>query len=503
MKAREIKAKGNQGSLFSNLSQYLTLGDQDSYNVTEKKQKDEIVMKCLESCNIDGVLVSTIKLNDKSFCDLVKEFIEYLRKSYEHMNTFIVLLEKLTDILVFNLKRLALVWSMFIQLIKDNLNEKHIFIAERSVICLLRLFTVDPEAFDEGIMSKYLFDSLLLLKNLSQELFNSLAESIVCGLKVILKNRMHGLMKNKDLWNLIYLILSMSCKHNKANKYSLECTMYIMEESDEIFQFEYEFGECVDLLLGFIAVAFNENSINSSQKQSSLDTGISSLNLLFKVHLKLCQSYKDDHGWSVFFLPVLCGLGQQVYHPSKEIRQTSITLLQRALLLKEFQEFHGKRLDIFDKILFPLLIDLTKPEVFSLNPSGISETKMRAYAMVCKIFLQFLSNCETEKDLEGTWKSLLDITELYIKSDLSFLKESISESITNVLLVMFNMNLLGLHESNSISQFTWQKLNSFMPSLQKEFEYRTTTKVNVPEATQEITSPVVSPSSGSNTITDV
>lgn len=51
--------------------------------------------------------------------------------------------------------------------------------------------------------------------------------------------------------------------------------------------------------------------------------------------LKLQLIKRNQIAWFEFWLPILSGLGQQCYHPCKEIRHASIGLLQKSLFTPE------------------------------------------------------------------------------------------------------------------------------------------------------------------------
>ena len=121
--------------------------------------------------------------------------------------------------------------------------------------------------------------------------------------------------------------------------------------------------------------------------------------------------------WFEFWLPVLSGLSQQCYHPSREVRQHSLTMLQRVLLSTELKgpdmtasatSCSESRLDCFENVLFPLLDELMKPEVVELDPLGIDETRVRASALLAKTFLRFYTRLSKSKELAQVWTRTLD-----------------------------------------------------------------------------------------------
>jgi hypothetical protein len=214
--------------------------------------------------------------------------------------------------------------------------------------------------------------------------------------------------------------------------------------------------------------------------QQYVDRALKSLEKLYKLHLKIPKliadsSVRQEKGvfiylyinmkissnikillsfsaWFELWLPILSGLGQQCYHPSREIRQHSLTLLQRALLSPQLETSLSSSgtpastpqrvaipdnvsaespksaalnlsssvfetgVNCFEDVLFPLLDELLKVEVFKLDTSGMDETRMRASALLCKIFLQYLPRLQQYKDLSSLWVKILDYMNTYIRA---------------------------------------------------------------------------------------
>jgi brefeldin A-resistance guanine nucleotide exchange factor 1 len=95
--------------------------------------------------------------------------------------------------------------------------------------------------------------------------------------------------------------------------------------------------------------------------------------------------------WEAAWLPLLAAYAQLCLNPSRELRQIAISSLQRTLLAPEI--LHSPDVDltqVFERIFFPMLEELLKPQVFRRDPEGMGETRLRASALLCKIFLQYL-----------------------------------------------------------------------------------------------------------------
>jgi hypothetical protein len=138
-----------------------------------------------------------------------------------------------------------------------------------------------------------------------------------------------------------------------------------------------------------------------------------SLDHLFNLHVKIPKlideaGIRSERAWFEFWLPILSGLGQQCYHPSREIRQHAITLLQRALRLPELESSTMDcSVGCFDNVLFPLLDELIKDEVARLDPAGTDETRMRACGLLCNLFLHHEVRLTSSRELGRLWARIL------------------------------------------------------------------------------------------------
>lgn len=107
--------------------------------------------------------------------------------------------------------------------------------------------------------------------------------------------------------------------------------------------------------------------------------------------------------WSAYWLPIFQTLTQQCTNPCREVRQLAFSSLQRSLLSPELTRSDPKEWTaIFGKVLFPLILRLLKPEVFSSDRDGMSEMRVQSASLLCKVFLQYLV-------LLSEWDGMLDL----------------------------------------------------------------------------------------------
>ncbi|KAJ3113573.1 GDP/GTP exchange factor for ARF [Phlyctochytrium bullatum] len=454
-------------------------------------------------------------------------------------------LELLIRIALQNRDRMAVVWPLALEYIKNVLNDplsKPAPLLDRAVVGLMRLIIrlvhqvkvlwIDQRLTDdEDDMVATVLQSLDLLVGLPSEAFGIVAEQVIAGLLTLIKLDQSILLRHSK-WHTVLQLLSATATHPEASKSGFEiATLLVNESADSIVTVE-NFGECVDLFIGFASAAGSIIATTERSSQSELNTklgsesslernpsrngspkvarrstggknaawnnaieiAIKALDKLFKLQYKIPRliqqsGIRQERAWFEFWLPILSGLGQQCYHPSREVRQHALTLLQRALLATELENgtfgVPGFELspsmvetwvDCFENVIFPLLDELLKPEVYKLDPNGMDETRMRASALLCKIFLQYLQRLLRYRDLPRLWVNILNYMKRYMQaSRQEFLNEGILESLKNMLLVMSTQGVFSpngqsdeLKSPHNLWDVTWQHLQDFLPGLKDE-----------------------------------
>lgn len=79
---------------------------------------------------------------------------------------------------------------------------------------------------------------------------------------------------------------------------------------------------------------------------------------------------------------------------------------------------HDQVDEIFNRVVFPLLDELLKPAVFSRDPRGMSETRLRASALLCKAFMHFeVGDTRSRVDIRLLWIQVLDLLDRLMNTD--------------------------------------------------------------------------------------
>lgn len=99
------------------------------------------------------------------------------------------------------------------------------------------------------------------------------------------------------------------------------------------------------------------------------------------------------------------------------MRQLAFSALQRSLLSPELACTDAKEWTaIFDKVLFPLIFQLLKPEVFSLDREGMSEMRVQSASLLCKVFLQYLVLLSERDGVLDLWIRIIEVMDRLMNS---------------------------------------------------------------------------------------
>lgn len=121
--------------------------------------------------------------------------------------------------------------------------------------------------------------------------------------------------------------------------------------------------------------------------------------------------------WSAYWLPIFKALTKQCTNSCREVRHVAFNCLQRSLLSPELTSSdHEEWTAIFGEVLFPLILTLLKPEVFSSDRDGMSETRVQAASLLCKVFLQYLVLLSEWEGMLDLWLKIIDIMDRLMNS---------------------------------------------------------------------------------------
>lgn len=187
---------------------------------------------------------------------------------------------------------------------------------------------------------------------------------------------------------------------------------------------------------------------------------------------------ENEKAWHTYWSPILRCLTTQCTNPCREIRQQAFTSLQRCLMSTDLaSDDHKEWTNIFGEVLFPLINQLLKPEVYQTDPHGMGETRVQAAQLLCKIFLHYLVQLSEWEGVLDLWVKILTIMDRLINSGQSDnIVEAVPESLKNVLLVMSSGQHLvppsdkgeQTEQQKQLWTETWMRLDRFLPGLMPE-----------------------------------
>jgi brefeldin A-resistance guanine nucleotide exchange factor 1 len=112
-------------------------------------------------------------------------------------------------------------------------------------------------------------------------------------------------------------------------------------------------------------------------------------------------------------------LGRQSANAAREVRHAAITHLQRILLGPSVVANEQSQVeDVFNRVIFPLIDELLKPQVLQRDPHGMPETRLRASALLCKTFMHLeLRESQAKHDFRLLWIQILDLLDRLMNVD--------------------------------------------------------------------------------------
>ena len=119
-------------------------------------------------------------------------------------------------------------------------------------------------------------------------------------------------------------------------------------------------------------------------------------------------------------MPLLASSSRQSTNACREVRHLALINLQRLLLGQHIATSAGdEQVEvIFNRIVFSLLDELLRPQVFQRGPKGMPETRLRASALLCKVFMHYeVNDAAKQKDIRVLWIQILDLLDRLMNID--------------------------------------------------------------------------------------
>ncbi|KAF8630385.1 hypothetical protein AX15_002943 [Amanita polypyramis BW_CC] len=328
---------------------------------------------------------------------------------------------------------------------------------ERAVVSLLRLCLILAQ---EAALRDQVYVSFDLLSSLPSSVAGSVGEQVVSGVILIIE-------KNKEIissateWNLVFALIRSTMPHPEAARLSFDLITGLISEGPKQHVTLDSFSGLVLLLDEFATAAgiLTETQQYRNRRKGSLTSanspviarGKKAIDLMASLNRQLPRlleiSILEEQAWKQLHLPLLASLGRQSANAAREVRHGAITYLQRVLLgphIVAGESEQSQVEDVFNRVIFPLIDELLKPQVLQRDPQGMPETRLRASALLCKTFMHLeVRESQNQHDFRLLWIQILDLLDRLMNIDKDDqLNEAVPESLKNIILVMNTSNLL-------------------------------------------------------------
>lgn len=271
---------------------------------------------------------------------------------------------------------------------------------------------------------------------------------------------------------------------NHLSEYPLTLSSYFSRLTADRDEYVQRGKKCVELIFAL------RKFIPEFLKTLNANLGMQKLGTVDNMHV---HSFLV---WKQYSLPLLMSLSRQSTNASREVRHLALTNLQRILLGQHIlvDESSEQADAVFNHVVFPLIDDLLRPQVFQRDPRGMPETRLRASALLCKVFMHLqVNDTAKQRDIRVLWIQILDLLDrlmnvdkkdqLVSQAEIDVIRtndnlqhEAIPESLKNVLLVMNATDMLvppSAHDHRSPLQkslwdTTHERIERFLPGFLQE-----------------------------------
>ncbi|KAJ5279431.1 hypothetical protein N7478_004803 [Penicillium angulare] len=323
-----------------------------------------------------------------------------------------------------------------------------------------------------------------------QDILETLAVPTVRGLSRCLAHT--GRLRNEitispDFWSILQRLV----EHEESAPLVFDLLQSIVDSMPDIVTAD-NYKSAISLANDFVSAA-HVGSVTERQRDTHarrtkgtkqpkpkenhvVTRGVKAIGLVYHLTARVPTLIKQSHlekreAWAAYWYPIFHTLSGQCVNPCRDIRHHAISTLQRSLLSVELISDDDKEwATLFDEVLFPLILRLLKPEVYHSDPIGMSETRVQAATLVCKIFLRFLDQLPNRDGMLSLWLQILDILDRMMNSGQGdSLEEAIPESLKNILLVMADGGYLVPPSQDPSKETMWletrKRLGRFLPNL--------------------------------------
>ncbi|KAF2861036.1 Sec7-domain-containing protein [Piedraia hortae CBS 480.64] len=495
--------KAGEGGLFSAFTSYVSsvMNDEPPEPNDEEIEATKTTVECINDCRFEEILGNVSELPVESLKSLTRALLSQLPESssprvitvkpevptprgprplaepavYDPAKVYV--LELATILALRDEDTIASLGADTAAALQTAINDSeriHPVALGRIVFYLLSLLRASND-------HKYIRTPVVLhaISSIRPDLLSQCSMTILKGIyscvsgPVELKNEM---ATSPDFWAVLHLLQT----HPEAGALVFQIAQTIPEGVPS----EKPASIAADNYTAFISL-LNIFAAAGGNNPESLDRARKALSLVANLSKRVPRLIDASHlerkeAWHAYWNPLLGCLTTQATHPLLPIRQTALSSLglclhspqlMEGIRHKEISSNEEEQLSesIFSQVLFPLLHTLLKPEVYTIDPRGMNETRVQAAQLLTRTFLHNLSQLAGDPPLvQRLWASILEIMERLLNSGVKSqgVEEAVREAIKNVLLVMSGSGSFGT------TAVPWNetsaKLEKFLPGLMDE-----------------------------------
>lgn len=496
------------GGILSAFSSYIVSSAPDSgsqgaeqpQEPVDPAAKDRALQVLREACQLDRILQETRYFEADSLHALLQALSQGLLFSAggpvsEH--SLVIVLELLVYVAWQNRDRLAMFWPMLSSCLADLSKLPRRRLCEHAVMGLGRicLWLTERPAASQAELDVDALEGppplfLQVLCHVAPDTFEYIAAPAALLALRIAEAARSGAGLSATLWPHYFTLLSRASRLRACDDstYGLLAILIPQQPEDPLLLPLDFFSEYLDLLSSFIAnsvevrpgsevthlsLASKDSLRSPTEAASTVASATRALEGLFEL-----QSRLKHYDWSTYILPLHLEVAKLCAHPSRVLRQHCLYLLQRLVLSLDYAQSASSRAvlpSLFEEVLLPLLaVKPASPGADQRLMEVSDETQMQVASILTKALLRHVPILLEEGHVAflAFWsrilQSLLDV--MQGRSDI--LRESVPESIKNMLLVMDTAGPLSASSEAHVREFwvtTWSLLDPINPRLHQEF----------------------------------
>lgn len=492
--------------------------DEEIDNVEKETPRERLRRLIVHDCRLGDLLRGTASVDEQSLMHLARQLCAAVLPSSgvkltpRELSVSTFALDVLVDVILCNAHRIGQVWAPVSELFTAAFSSftSPNALVSKAVLSVLYLAARVLPILSSSEEADAVLTSVRLLQKMSEENVVFYSERIGMAIGKLIK-RCCDAVRSESVWQQLFQLAHWTLQFPKFSKEAFEGVVFVVSP----FRYQQKAATLqgqlaaepvapYSKLLSYVTpcnftsalatvVAFGrlpscpvEVALESLELLQCL---ISSLPALAGVPFSVgsvsrerlaLDSFVEQKVLDQFVTPLLTALADRTRDSRVIVRHHAMSHLQKALLAPEMSICSSQSwIQIFDKIIFPLLVELLQPSSQDTPRDVVEETRLRASSLLCKTFLHYMARIEIA-GFHALWLKVISFVEMYMKADNSeLLSEAVTESLKNILLVMFASGLLVKPAStvdgapdpsgSSLWDLSWKTIDSFSPNLRKEF----------------------------------